>query len=308
MRRTWLAAALVLLLGGSGASAQSSSGWLGYGNDLARTSFTDESLSPSSVRPAWYIADLRAGQLPGARRPGRSRPGPEVGLRRDDARARLRAGRERLRPLASRSGPARARLPAGRRLRRDRDARDRPRHARALRRRRLRPRPRARPGDGNGAQRVARGRLQRLPARARVGGAHARRRLDLPRDRFVLRPQDGRQGFPSRPCHACGLALGGRAEPAGRRRKRLGLGRARVQRVARLPVRRDGQRVRGRREHRQALSRVRRPRRADRRARPRPARPRLEPSARHPSEDATSTSSARPFSSGTRPADSSRRG
>jgi putative pyrroloquinoline-quinone-binding quinoprotein len=54
VRRTWLAAALVLLLGGSGASAQSSSGWLGYGNDLARTSFTDESLSPASVRPAWY--------------------------------------------------------------------------------------------------------------------------------------------------------------------------------------------------------------------------------------------------------------
>ena len=54
MRRTWLAVALVLLLAGSGASAQSSSGWLVYGNDLARTSFTDASLSPTSVRPAWY--------------------------------------------------------------------------------------------------------------------------------------------------------------------------------------------------------------------------------------------------------------
>jgi hypothetical protein len=49
-----LAVALVLLLAGSGASAQSSSGWLVYGNDLARTSFTDASLSPTSVRPAWY--------------------------------------------------------------------------------------------------------------------------------------------------------------------------------------------------------------------------------------------------------------
>ncbi len=54
MRRTWLAVALVLLLGGSGASAQSSSGWLVYGNDLARSSSTDTSLSPPSVRPAWF--------------------------------------------------------------------------------------------------------------------------------------------------------------------------------------------------------------------------------------------------------------
>ena len=54
MRRTWLAVALVLLLAGSGASAQSSSGWLVYGNDLARSSSTDTSLSPPSVRPAWY--------------------------------------------------------------------------------------------------------------------------------------------------------------------------------------------------------------------------------------------------------------
>ena len=54
MRRTWLAVALVLLLSGSGASAQSSSGWLVYGNDLARSSSTDTSLSPPSVRPAWF--------------------------------------------------------------------------------------------------------------------------------------------------------------------------------------------------------------------------------------------------------------
>ena len=54
MRRTWLAAALVLLLAGSGASAQSSGGWLVYGNDLARSSSTDTALSPPSVRPAWY--------------------------------------------------------------------------------------------------------------------------------------------------------------------------------------------------------------------------------------------------------------
>jgi len=55
VRRTWLAAvALVLLLGGSGASAQSSNGWLVYGNDLARSSWTDTSLSPPSVRPAWF--------------------------------------------------------------------------------------------------------------------------------------------------------------------------------------------------------------------------------------------------------------
>src|SRR5262245_37813138 len=49
-----LVAALVLLLGGSGASAQSSGGWLVYGNDVARSSSTDTSLSPPSVRPAWF--------------------------------------------------------------------------------------------------------------------------------------------------------------------------------------------------------------------------------------------------------------
>ena len=54
MRRTWLAAALVLLLVSGGAAAQSSSGWLVYGNDLARSSSTGTSLSPPSVRPAWY--------------------------------------------------------------------------------------------------------------------------------------------------------------------------------------------------------------------------------------------------------------
>ena len=54
MRRTWLAFALVLLLAGSGASAQSTAGWLVYGNDLARSSSTDNSLSPPSVRPAWF--------------------------------------------------------------------------------------------------------------------------------------------------------------------------------------------------------------------------------------------------------------
>jgi PQQ-like domain len=54
VRRTWLAAALVLLVVGGGAEAQPSGGWLVYGNDLARSSATDTSLSPPSVRPAWY--------------------------------------------------------------------------------------------------------------------------------------------------------------------------------------------------------------------------------------------------------------
>jgi hypothetical protein len=54
VRRTWLAAALVLLLGGGGAEAQPSSGWLTYGNDLPRTSSTATAFSPPSVRPAWY--------------------------------------------------------------------------------------------------------------------------------------------------------------------------------------------------------------------------------------------------------------
>jgi hypothetical protein len=54
VRRTWLAAALVLLIVGGGADAQPSGGWLVYGNDLARSSATDTSLSPPSVRPEWY--------------------------------------------------------------------------------------------------------------------------------------------------------------------------------------------------------------------------------------------------------------
>jgi len=54
VRRTWLAAALVLLLVSSGAEAQPSGGWLTYGNDVARSSATGTSLSPPSVRPAWY--------------------------------------------------------------------------------------------------------------------------------------------------------------------------------------------------------------------------------------------------------------
>ncbi|HKB20397.1 MAG TPA: PQQ-binding-like beta-propeller repeat protein [Gaiellaceae bacterium] len=56
MRRTWLAGTLVLLVlaGVGGARAQPSGGWLVYGNDAARSSATDTSLSPPSVRPAWY--------------------------------------------------------------------------------------------------------------------------------------------------------------------------------------------------------------------------------------------------------------
>jgi outer membrane protein assembly factor BamB len=58
VRRTLLCLAAVvlpLLLGGGGAGAQVVTGqWLTYGNDVARSSATDTSLSPPSVRPAWY--------------------------------------------------------------------------------------------------------------------------------------------------------------------------------------------------------------------------------------------------------------
>ena len=55
MRRTWLAAALVLTLVSGSAGAQVVTGeWLTYGNDLARSSASGTSLSPPSVRPAWY--------------------------------------------------------------------------------------------------------------------------------------------------------------------------------------------------------------------------------------------------------------
>jgi hypothetical protein len=49
-----LGAAVVPLLLGGGAVAQSAGGWLVYGNDLARSSATATSLSPPSLRPAWY--------------------------------------------------------------------------------------------------------------------------------------------------------------------------------------------------------------------------------------------------------------
>jgi len=53
--RTLLSVACVLpFLVGGGASAQGTSGWLAYGNDAARSSFTDNSVSPPSLRPAWY--------------------------------------------------------------------------------------------------------------------------------------------------------------------------------------------------------------------------------------------------------------
>jgi hypothetical protein len=50
-----IACVLPLLVGG-GADAEGTAGWLAYGNDAARTSFTDTSLSPPSVKPAWYTA------------------------------------------------------------------------------------------------------------------------------------------------------------------------------------------------------------------------------------------------------------
>ena len=50
-----LAAVVLPVLLGGGAGAQVVTGeWLTYGNDLARSSATATSLSPPSVRPAWY--------------------------------------------------------------------------------------------------------------------------------------------------------------------------------------------------------------------------------------------------------------
>ena len=54
VRRTSLAAALVLLLVSGGAEAQVPGGWLTYGNDPARSSMTEASLLPAELRPAWY--------------------------------------------------------------------------------------------------------------------------------------------------------------------------------------------------------------------------------------------------------------
>ena len=283
MRRTWLAVALVLLLGGSGASAQSSSGWLVYGNDLARSSSTDTSLSPPSVRPAWYTPisgrvsaqALVAQDVPG---PGQrtvyvaTSKGVLYALAENGyVRWRVELGQlERVCQQIDGYGvtgtPA---IDLGTHAIYVADAFGRI-HALDL---------------ATGAERpgLARHRLHRLPARARLGRVDGRGRLALLRDRLVLRPQDDRQRLPRRHRDGRRLAMGGRAEAPRRRRRSLGVGRARLQRGARLPVRRHRERVRGRRQPRQTLPRVRGLRRADRRARPRPARARLEPSARHPS-------------------------
>src|SRR4029079_15793658 len=55
MRRLVCSIAFVLpLLAGGAAGAPGSAAWVSYGNDAARTSFTDTSLNPPSVRPAWF--------------------------------------------------------------------------------------------------------------------------------------------------------------------------------------------------------------------------------------------------------------
>ena len=55
MRRLVCSIAFVLpLLAGGAAGAQGTAGWVSYGNDAARISFTDASLNPPSVRPAWF--------------------------------------------------------------------------------------------------------------------------------------------------------------------------------------------------------------------------------------------------------------
>ena len=54
MRRTSLAAALVLLLVSGGAEAQVPGGWLTYGNDPARELHDRGVALPTELRPAWY--------------------------------------------------------------------------------------------------------------------------------------------------------------------------------------------------------------------------------------------------------------
>ena len=49
-----MTAAVVLLLVSGGAEAQGPGAWHMYGNDPARSSMTETSLLPTSLRPAWY--------------------------------------------------------------------------------------------------------------------------------------------------------------------------------------------------------------------------------------------------------------
>ena len=278
-----LACVLPLLVGG-GAHAQGSSGWLAYGNDAARTSFTDTSLSPPSVKPAWYTPIL--GRVSSQALVAQDVPGP--GLKT----VYVATSRGMVYALAE-NGYVRWRVDLGQLERVCQQI------------------------DGYGvtgtpaidlASRTlyvadAFGRVHALDLAtgaeragwpvtvysdfrrgARLGRAHDRERLRLPRHRFVLRPEDDRKGVPGRPRHQSRVALDRGALAPRRGRQRLGLGRSRVQRLARLALRRDRQRVRGGHELGQALPRVRRPRGAARRARTRPFRARGESPARHPQE------------------------
>ena len=117
------------------------------------------------------------------------------------------------------------------------------------------------------------------PERAGLGGDDPRERLHLPRHGRLLRPPDGREGDPRRPCDEAGLALGVGARAPRWRWKRVGVGRRRLQPPARLAVRRDRECVSRGLERRQALPRVGWIRGAHRRALARPHRARRPPSA-----------------------------
>ena len=260
MRRTWLAAALVLLLAGSGASAQSSSGWLGYGNDLARTSFTDESLSPTSLRPAWYTPI--SGRVSSQVLVAQDVPGP------GQKTVYVATTRGLVYALAE-NGYVRWRVDLGQLERVCQQV------------------------DGYGvtgtpvidlathalyvADAFGRVHALDLATGAEHGGWPVAVYSDFRRELVwgALTLVDGSIYFGTG--SYCDRKMVGKVfrvelatravsrwvavpSAAGRRRKRLGLGRARLQRHARLAVRRDGQRVRGRHEQRQALPRVRRPR------------------------------------------------
>ena len=282
MRRTWLAVALVLLLGGSGASAQTSSGWLVYGNDPARSSSTDTSLSPPSVRPAWYTPI--SGRVSAQALVAQDVPGP------GQRTVYVATSKGVLYALAE-NGYVRWRVDLGQLERVCQQI------------------------DGYGVTGTpaidlgthaiyvadAFGRIHALDLAtgAERPGWPVTVYTDFRRELVwgALTAVDGSlyfgtgsycdrkmiaQGLPRRHRDGRCLAVGGRAEAPRRRGRRVGVGRARLQRGARLAVRRHRERVRGRRQPRQALPGVRRLRRADRRDRPRPAPARLEPSARHP--------------------------
>ena len=204
------AAALLLIpVGAAGALGRSPAAGLGLAELRERASQDGcdaAALDPSVARIVLVALGRRHGHDAAARRPQCPRARADDGVRRERRRAPHRLCAERLRALAAQSRHAPERVPATRPVRHHRHAGRRPRDARDLRRRCVRVPARARSGIGRGASRLAGATLRRPGGRAGLGCAGRRPRLDLRRDRLVLRPADGGKADPRQRSPTGGVA------------------------------------------------------------------------------------------------------